>query len=68
MDQLTGALIGLLISAVITCLVVGFMLIWLLRAAINRYVTWRESKSQGSDESGDDGGHPIRSEPFWRER
>ncbi len=20
------------------------------------------------DESGDDGGHPIRSEPFWRER
>ncbi len=21
-----------------------------------------------NDESGDDGGHPIRSEPFWRER
>jgi hypothetical protein len=68
--QLTDALIGWLISAVITCLVVGFMLIWLGGFGAGRYVNWREAKPRAgpSDQSGDAGGHPVRSEPFWRER
>jgi uncharacterized membrane protein YdjX (TVP38/TMEM64 family) len=84
--QLTGALIGwplfILWALVLLAFTLGSIgLFWglreLLRLVAERYVNWQESKSQGSDESGDDGGHPIkvanpgkavRSEPFWRER
>ena len=67
MDQLIFALIGWFFVVAIISLGLLFLLIWLLRAATNRYINWRESKSQGLDENGDAGGIPITEHPTIRE-